>query len=496
MNTKIINTIEPTLKPGPHPYQNGAWKPQYQEVDASDMLVIGQIPRDLSGVYVRNTENPVHDAIGVYHPFDGDGMLHTMSFHNGEATYRNRFVRTAGFVAEQEAGHALWSGITAEPEDSLREGWGARTRMKDASSTDVVVHAGEIVSSHYMCGEGYRFDPDTMEQIGTADWVPDEGVSAHPKVDLETGEMMFFNYSKKAPYMHYGVVGADRTLKHLIPVELPGPRLPHDMAFTKNYSILIDLPMFWDPTLLVEGVHRAKFFPELPTRFAIVPRFGSPSEIRWFKADPTYVLHWMNAYEDGNEIVLDGYFQEAPDPEPLPLPGVDKRFCKLLAGIDEASFKPRLHRWRFNLKTGTTREEHLDERNLEFGTFNQHYAGRQSRYLYSTATKPGWFLFKRIIKHDLQTGDSTMLDFGKNRYGSEAPFAPRVNSQREDDGYLVSFVTDLIEQRSECVVIDAADIEAGPVCRIILPHQISSGTHATWASHDEIATGRKAASAA
>ncbi len=56
----------------------------------------------------------------------------------------------------------------------------------------------------------------------------------------------------------------------------------------------------------------------------------------------------------------------------------------------------------------------------------------------------------------------------------------------EDDGYLVSFVTDVGENRSECVVVDAKDIEAGPGCRIILPHRISSGTHACWAGRDQL----------
>ena len=70
------------------------------------------------------------------------------------------------------------------------------------------------------------------------------------------------------------------------------------------------------------------------------------------------------------------------------------------------------------------------------------------------------------------------------RYGSEAPFAPRVGAKGEDDGYLVSFITDMVENRSECVVIDAKDIAAGPVCRILLPHRISSGTHACWAGRE------------
>ncbi len=60
-------------------------------------------------------------------------------------------------------------------------------------------------------------------------------------------------------------------LVHSIDVELPGPRLPHDMAFTEHYAILNDLPLFWDPDLLAQGVHLPRFFPDLPIRFAVVP---------------------------------------------------------------------------------------------------------------------------------------------------------------------------------------------------------------------------------
>ncbi|MEM1435149.1 MAG: carotenoid oxygenase family protein [Pseudomonadota bacterium] len=486
MTVTLINRFESRLSATDHPYLTGAWTPNTEEVVATEMEVIGDIPKDLNGIYLRNTENPLHDAIGVYHPFDGDGMIHSLRFTDGHAVYRNRFVRTAGFLAEQDAGRPLWTGITGNPAKSEREGWGARGRMKDASSTDVVVHARQILSTHYMCGEGYLLDPDTLATTGTASWVPDIGISAHPKVDLHTGELLFFNYGKEAPYMHYGVVGADRQLKHYIPVELPGPRLPHDMAFTRNYSILIDLPLFWDPQLLEQGLHINRYYPNLPTRFAIVPRFGSATEIRWFNADPTFVLHWMNAWEDGDEIVVDGYFQEDPDPPPIQVPEGDARFGKLLANIDEHSFRPRLHRWRFNLRTGATHEAHLDDRTLEFGTFDQRRAGRPYRYLYSTTTEPGWFLFNGLVKHDLDTGDSWTYEFGPHRYGSEAPFAPRTGATAEDDGYLVSFITDLEADRSECVVLDAKDVSAGPACRILLPHRISSGTHATWAGDDEL----------
>jgi len=86
-----------------HPYRTGVWRPQHNELTAWNMEVVGEIPRDLNGVYLRNTENPLFEPIKRYHPFDGDAMLHSMSFEDGEARYANRFVQTDAFKAEQAA---------------------------------------------------------------------------------------------------------------------------------------------------------------------------------------------------------------------------------------------------------------------------------------------------------------------------------------------------------------------------------------------------------
>jgi carotenoid cleavage dioxygenase len=494
MKMERLPPVKTSLQPSNHPYLTGAWTPLHEEVDATDLTVLeGAIPTDIDGVYVRNTENPVHQALGRYHPFDGDGMVHVISFKNGRADYRNRFVRTRGFEAEQEAGQSLWGGLMDGAGVSLRPGFGAHGGLKDTASTDVVVHGGRIVATFYQCGEAYWLDPETLEQGGVASWAPLDGVSAHAKVDEATGDLLFFNYSKHAPYMHYGVV--DRTGKrvHYVPVPLPGPRLPHDMAFTANYSILNDLPVFWDEELLKRNVHAVREHRGMPSRFAVIPRFGNPEDIRWFEADPTYILHFLNAYEDGDEIVMDGYFQEKPTPRPLA--DAPAGYEHMMGFLDEHSFLSKLHRWRFNLKTGETREHHLDDRVLEFGMFNQRYAGKPYRYAYSTFTKPGWFLFKGFVKHDLQTGESWTVDLPEGRYASEAPFVPRIGATDEDDGYLVSFIIDDTAGTSECVLIDCKRFEEGPVVRIALPHKISSGTHSVWADRDFIQNGVSGAGA-
>ena len=277
--------------------------------------------------------------------------------------------------------------------------------------------------------------------------------------------------------MHYGVVDAQGRLAHYIPVPLAGPRLPHDMTFSENWSIVNDLPLFWDAELLKRGIHAARMHDGVPARFGLIPRHGQPEQIRWFEAAPTYILHFLNAYEDGDEVVMDAYFQD--NPQPAPLPNADG-YGHMMAYVDEHSFQPKLHRWRFNLADGTTREERLDERVLEFGMIDARVAGRKHRYVYSTTAKPGWFLFNGFVKHDLETGQTSELMLADGRYASEAPFAPRQGGVAEDDGYLVSFITDENSGTSECILIDAQDLAAGPVCRIALPHKISSGTHSCW----------------
>jgi carotenoid cleavage dioxygenase-like enzyme len=288
---------------------------------------------------------------------------------------------------------------------------------------------------------------------------------------------LFFSYSKQAPYLRYGVVDDAGDLVHLTDVPLPGPRLPHDMAFTPNYTILNDFPLFWDPELLKSDIHLPGFHRDIPSRFAVIPRRGGPGDIRWFEADPTFVLHFVNAYEDGDDIVLDGFYEG--DPNPADNGGTKWQRAFRFLALDR--LQTRLHRWRFNLVTGATTEEQLTDSITEFGMINSGFAGRSYRYAYAATGKPGWFLFDGLVRHDLKTGAEQRYRFADGVYGSETAMAPRVGSTGEDDGYLVTLTTDMNDDASYCLVFDAARVEDGPVCTLALPERISSGTHSTWA---------------
>jgi carotenoid cleavage dioxygenase-like enzyme len=303
------------------------------------------------------------------------------------------------------------------------------------------------------------------------------GVSAHPKLDETTNELLVFGYSTHAPYFHFGVCSPEGSLVHQQAVPLPGPRLPHDMAFTENFAIVGDFPLFWDPELLAKGIHRPRFYSQMPTRFGLVPRKGG--DVRWFEAAPTYVLHFINAFEDGDTVVIDGYFQEDPMPKP---DKADGEWAGLKKMVDVAAMRARPHRWRLNLSTGRVTEEKLFDLVSEFPSIDGRVGGRRHRHAYVMTAKPGWFLFDGMTRIDFDSGALQSWKWADGVYGSEGPLAPRTGSSKEGDGYIVTFVSDTNRDTSECQIFDAQHLDAGPIARVALLERICAGTHACWTS--------------
>ena len=91
-------------------------------------------------------------------------------------------------------------------------------------------------------------------------------------------------------------------------------------------------------------------------------------------------------------------------------------------------------------------------------------------------------LFDGLIKYDFENGKSQTHEFGKNRYGGEAVFAPSSHGTAEDAGWLVTFVYDENSQTSELVIINAQDITNEPIARVIIPQRVPYGFHGIWIS--------------
>ena len=458
-----------------NPYLQGLYAPVDKEIVARDLEVVGEIPRDLFGGYCRNGPNPARPPAGMHHWFDGDAMIHAVWFEDGRATYRNRYVRTKDYLAGL-AGECAAGGIL-EPANRRRDG----TAYKDTANTDLVVHNGALMALWYICGAPVRVDPMTLETIGEESFggrLP-RRVSAHAKTDGRTGELLFFDYALYEPWMSFGVAGAENELKHFTQIELPGPRLPHDMGITENYAILHDLPVVFTGQGMKRGLWTIHQPRDLPTRFGVLPRTGRGDEIRWFETDPCYIYHVINCWEDGDEVVMHACRMIPNNLTPDAQYGAYAPMVALLA----------LHavpvEWRMNLRTGGTAERQLDDRLGEFPAVNQDWVGRKGRHSYHVSLEgSGMLLFDGLLKYDLETGACVEHRFAPGVYGSEAVFAPRPGATEEDDGYVVTFTADRADGHSEAQVFDARVLDAGPLARVKLPQRVPLGFHATWARGD------------
>lgn len=338
----------------------------------------------------------------------------------------------------------------------------------------------------YNAGHPYRLNPQTLETEGYFEL---EGrshrrLSAHSKVDWATGELLFFDYGDEPPYMTYGVADSSGQLLHEVAIDLPGPRLPHDIGFTPNYTILHDLPFFHDPKVLQHHQLRVlTFHRDIPTRFGLIPRHGRGDDIRWFDCEPCYILHVSNCWEEGDWVVMDGCRSTNPMPSATSDEG---ELSHMLAYM---RLEANNYRWRFNLRTGEVREGDIDDLNTEFNKTNPLYAGVKSRYAYHQRIplleEGGHTLrFTGLVKYDNDTGSRQQWDYGPGVYGSEAVYAPKTGATRDDDedaGYVITLVTDTRDWASRCLVFDARDITRGPVARVTLPQRVPFGFHASWA---------------
>ena len=461
-----------------NPYLNGPHAPIDLEIEATELRVTGEIPRDFAGAYYRNGPNPLVPPTGLHHWFDGDGMIHAVHFEDGRATYRNRYIGTEDFMAEVR-------GETDKPGIFSPAAQDGRTVYRDTANTDVVMHNGELMGLWYVSGQPVRMDATTLETLRVEDFggaLP-KNVSAHSKVDLASGEFHFFDYDLYDPFYSYGVVDAQNKLSHFTRIELPGPRLPHDMALTENHIVLMDLPVVFTEQGMKNRVWSIHHDESLPTRFGVLPRHGDGQDTRWFEFPGCYIYHVVNAWEerrqDGDWLHL-YCCKMVPNGRDLP-----RQFGPYAPMVNVLALRAVLTRWSMNLKTGATKETQVDDTISEFPVINLGHTGRKSRYSYHVSIPDTDVqVYDGLIKYDLEAGTHTRHDFGPDVFGSEPAFAPRLNAKSEDDGYLITFTTDT-DGNSRALVIDAQDMAAAPLAEVHIPQRVPLGFHGTWANAKE-----------
>jgi carotenoid cleavage dioxygenase len=437
-----------------NPFLLGNYAPVHDERTDDDLEVIGAVPAELSGRYLRIGPNPYTMPEGPYHWFVGDGMVHGVELRDGRANwYRNRWVRTPDIATALGA-----------PQPT-----GPTPPMYESSYTNVLGHAGRI----YSLTEGampYELSRE-LDTLGRRDFggpLP-TGFTAHPKLDPETGEMHGFAYSWADPNLIYHVIDATGRLVRSEPITVKGPSMIHDFALTRSHVVFFDLPVVFDLDMVSRGLPMPyRWDDDYGARVGIMPRDGGDADVSWFDVEPCYVFHPMNAYDEGDTVVIDVVRHPT-------------MFAKSEEGPNDGG-TPTLDRWTVDKAAGKVREERLNDRGQEFPRVNESLLMSQHRYGYAVeiVNTDSGFDSTHLLKHDLRAGTTEEHDFGTGGHAGEFVFVPSDAATSEDDGYLMGFVYDATRDASDFVVLDGHDVGAAPLATVRLPARVPYGFHGNW----------------
>ena len=423
-------------------YLQGNYAPVKQIVSETNLNVIGEIPNELSGIYMRNGPNPMGSLNSKkYHWFTGEGMLHGVRIDSGKALwYRNRIVGNEASNSSQPNTHVISNG------DKIY----------------ATVEAG---------GAPVEINRE-LEALPTTpfDGTLNSAFSAHTKLDAQTGELhaMCYEFPRGSYQVHHVIVGKNGTIQAAHPIDLPSKTMLHDCAITENYMLILDLSVTFSLSKLATGYFPFAWDKKHVTRIGVVDRRHRSETIKWFEINPCYFFHTVNAHEDeSGNIVLDAMrYERLFDTDPN-------------GPLTESS--PFLTRWTLNLENRSSSEKRLDDIPSEFPRIHPLLDGQFNRYTYTLGAGP---LpnpdFGRLIKSDLVHNSSEVHEFGAGIHGAEPIFIPSQNAKSEDDGYLMTYVYDQSIDKSDLQIFHAHDISTGPIAQIRLPQRVPFGFHGNW----------------
>ena len=448
------------------PFLSGNYAPVDDEQHATPCSIFGQLPPGLRGTLYRNGANPHVAPVEPYHWFTGDGMVHAIRIGDGRASYANRWVRTPRFMAEAEAGRPLFAGFgqpLAEQAAGLDTG---------VANTHAIAHAGRLLAleeAHLPT----RLDPADLSTIGYDDFggILQGRFTAHPKHDPATGQLVFFSYSatgRFSPGMTWGTIEPTGQVSRYETFQAPFCSMVHDFGVTAAHAVFPVLPLTGDMDRALAGRPAFAWEPEKGAYLGILRRGHGVASLTWQPVETCYVFHVMNAYDEGDSVVMDVVEY---DRAPL-FPGAD--------GTPPAPTRSCLARWRLDpaAKAPMAREV-LSDLPGEFPRLDERRAGLPYRYgyrIFSQAEGPP----DAILRHDLAQGTTRQLVMQNGDRPSEAVFVPRTPDAPEAEGWLLSIVWQPASGTSALWVLDADAPEAGPVAAVRLPRRVPFGFHGSW----------------
>ena len=454
-----------------HPQLRGNYAPIRMECDIDDVIVRGELPADLDITYYRNGPDPQYPPRSEHHWFAGDGMLHMFRIQDGRVRYRNRWVRTDKWRLERGKGRSLFNPFNPMDNDPEAEAF----PQEGLANTSVIWHGGKLLALE----EGhapFEVDAETLDPIGA--WRFDgrlEGpMTAHPKVDPKTGELILFGYMAGGPFtptIRWHAVDAAGQLTRSERFDAPFCSMVHDFIVTGDYVVFPVFPVTGSLERAMAGGPAFAWEPDKGTHIGVARRDGS-GEMRWFETDPCFVYHPMNAYSDDDRIVAHVMqFEQVPlftDTDGRPTGATDGYLTEWVIDLNDNS--------------NSIARRRLDDATGEFPRVDDRFACGPYRHGYHAGMigSSDDFGFNAILHHDFGAGRRVHFAFPDGDVVGEPVFVPRTEDAEEGDGYLLALVYRGRENRSDLVCLDADNVADGPVACAELPHRVPFGFHGNW----------------
>ncbi|WP_322047946.1 carotenoid oxygenase family protein [Paraburkholderia sp. J67] len=510
----------------PAPMKFGFDEPLRFEGEISDLEILeGAVPADLDGLYVQAVPDYQYAPISdILYPMDlgagGDGMVRAFRFEQGRAAFSTKYICTERFNAQREAGRGLF-GQYRNPYSDAPEAKGIE---RTTANTMINFHAGVLLAAKED-GVSYAIDPATLRTIGP--WrangaIQSQTMTAHPKFDPATGEMFTFGYFADgvgSMSIRYYVVDALGKVTHEASFDAPEPWMIHDCAVTPNYFLLPLMQYSTDVARIKDGGPFWMFEPDEEMIVGVIPRYGSADEVRWLRGPKCVLTHTANAFEEDGLIKFD-VLRVDGNAFGFVVPDKDGR------GGPFGSAPTSLVRWTIDPCSGSDRIEtcevlakvtgegpHVDER----------WHAKKHRYLWLPELKqttaaadmappplppmppiPGAFpgaipargplpaapqgnehgssptMFNAISLFDLEAGTKRQWYAGDDTWVQDPVFCPRSADALEGDGYIMVIRNRRGVRGGELVILDAQQLEAGPLAVLNVPVSLRLGIHASW----------------
>ncbi|GMJ00206.1 carotenoid cleavage dioxygenase 4, nine-cis-epoxycarotenoid dioxygenase 4 [Hibiscus trionum] len=497
----INNFIDPPLRPSVDPRHvlSHNFAPVDELPPTPCEVIQGSLPPCLDGAYIRNGPNPQFLPRGPYHLFDGDGMLHSIRISNGDATLCSRYVKTYKYSIEKQTGSPVipnvfsgFNGLTAAAtrgalsavrilsgEFNPANGIGlANTSLAFFGNRLYALGESDLPYSIRLTSTG------DIETLGRNDF---DGklfmsMTAHPKVDADTGEAFAFRYGPVPPYLTYFYFDANGNKQPDVPVfSMTRPSFLHDFAITKKYAIFADIQIGMNPMdMIFGGGSPVGADPAKVPRIGVIPRYAKDeSEMRWFDVPGFNLIHAVNAWDedDGNTIVMLA-------PNILSVEHTLERMELVHALVEKV---------RIDLKTGIVTRHPVSARNLDFAVLNPAYVAKKNKYLYAAVGDP-MPKITGVVKLDVSKGERQECTvasrmYGPGCFGGEPFFVarePENPDADEDDGYVVSYVHNENTGESRFLVMDAKSPNLDIVAAVKLPRRVPYGFHGLFVRESDL----------